>query len=204
MIQASAVPSGAEAETGLGAGVGGTTDNGKDAAGRGESTVVFGGFACGGQWKNAGRVFSGDGRSFLFSFDGRNGGNGSAAEEETRRVTHMSGGRGGGNLRVYTWAGSDRSFMTSQDGVGLGMGGGGDEGNFGFFLESDLRRGSTGRCETFGNEPLVSGGAGGGSAAREGAADVPAATGGVFEVLSVEVWGFRASKPGEGLARVEL
>lgn len=203
VIQASAVSPGAEGETGFGGGVGGNTDNG-NAAERGGSTAVFGGFACGGQWKNAGRGFSGDGRSFLFSFDGRRGGNASAAKEKAGRVKKKSGGGGVGNLSVYTWDGSDRSFMTSQDGVGLGMGGGGNEGNFGFFLESDLRRGSTGRCETFGNDPLVSGASGGGEAAREGDADVPAATGEVFDVLSVEVWGFRASKPGGGLARVEL
>lgn len=187
-------------EVGFNAGLAGT--DGRKSAKSGGSTTVFGGFACGGQWKNAGRVFSGDGRSFLFSFDGRSGGSASTAEKAGRVQT--KGGARDGNLLVYAWGGSDRSFMTSQDGIGLGMGGGGNAGNFGFFLESDLRRGTTGRCETFGNEPLIAGDVGGGEAAREGAADVPAATGGVFEVVSVEVWGFRASKTREGLARVEL
>ncbi|CAN0395163.1 unnamed protein product, partial [Hapterophycus canaliculatus] len=61
-------------------------------------------------------------------------------------------------LRVYPWAGSDRCFMTSSDeaGVGLGMGGGGDGGNFGFLLSADLRSGSTGPCDTFGNPSLAS------------------------------------------------
>jgi hypothetical protein len=38
----------------------------------------------------------------------------------------------------------------------IAFGGGGDEGDFGLCVEDDFRRGSTGRCETFGNEPLCS------------------------------------------------
>jgi len=94
--------------------------------------------------------------------------------------------------------------MTSDGEVGLGMGGGGGGGSFGFLLSADLRTGSTGRCETFGNNPLVGaagshGGVGGFAAGIGGEVN-----GSIFDVLSVEVWGFRAAKgPGE-LTRIAL
>lgn len=182
---------------------------------------VFGGFASGSPWKNMGRAFAGDGGSFLFSFPhgrrrGDFGGGVHAATTVTGKPssytndtrTGGSGGGGGGGrssagiepgLRVYPWAGSDRCFMTSSDeaGVGLGMGGGGDGGNFGFLLSADLRSGSTGPCETFGNPSLAvapSGGGGGGGGS----------SGSVFDVLSLEVWGFRPAKAPEGLTLIAL
>ena len=123
---------------------------------------------------------------------------------------------------MYPWAGSDRSFMTSDDGVGLGMGGGGDAANFGFFLEPDLRGGSSGWCETFRNQPLATVApsvtaaslVAGATGATLGSSDVggprvsvddsTGRAGGVFEVVSVEVWGFRVPKTPEGLHRVSL
>lgn len=84
--------------------------------------------------------------------------------------------------------------MTSDDGVGLGMGGGGDAGNFGFLLSADLRSGSTGRCETFDNRPLV---------VEAGLVGKRESTGTVFDVRSVEVWGFRAAK-GQRLTPIAL
>lgn len=182
--------------------------------------VVFGGFASGAQWKKSmGRSFDGNGQSFLFSFnkgvrEGRGGGGG-------------DGGGGGGSdrsgaLSVYPWAGSDRCFMTSDDAVGLGMGGGGDAGNFGFFLDPDLRKGSSGWCETFRNQPLAAAVPSvtaaslmaGATGAASGASNVGGAgvgvdgstgrAGGVFEVVSVEVWGFRVPKTPERLSRVAL
>ncbi|CAN0275850.1 unnamed protein product, partial [Laminaria digitata] len=129
--------------------------------------VVFGGFASGSQWKkNMGRGFDGNGESFLFSFNNKRGGgetaDGGSADLESRvgLPTREGRGSGGGSdrgraLSVYPWAGSNRSFMTSDDAYGLGMGGGGNAGNFGFFLEADLRKGSSGWCETFRNQPLA-------------------------------------------------
>lgn len=56
---------------------------------------------------------------------------------------------------------------------GGGNVGGEDEG-FGLCLEDGFARGSTSRCEAFGNDPLV----------------VRGEPGGLFDVLDVEVWGF--------------
>lgn len=165
-----------------------------------KKTAVFGGFASGSQWRNMGKGFAGDGRSFLFSFDKL----GNAA------VDSRAGGGGGvgraggsGSLRTYQWSGSDRYFMTADSGSGMGMGGGGQTGDFGFFLEKDFRRGSTGSCETFSNEPLISSvccdpleAAGdGGEGALKGE---------LFEVTAIEVWGFRNAVPREKSTRTIL
>lgn len=169
-------------------------------------TAVFGGFASGSPWTNMGRGFSGDGNSFLFLFEGRGGAR--KAGEEGCLGDEDTCSAGGGAPHVYTWGGLDRCFMTSDEGIGLGMGGGGgDSGNFGFFVEPGLRTGSTGRCETFRNPPLTAG-------ALESSddffgrfgrgEDLPAPAGGMFDVLSVEVWGFRPAKAPEGLRRVAL
>lgn len=137
--------------------------------------IVFGGFASGSAWKKMGRSFAGDGRSFIFSFE-----------------KGWSRNEGGGGLRVLEWGGTDRCFMTSDEGRGLGMGGGGRSGSFGFFLEADLRRASTGSCKTFGNDEdtLLTG----------------RTAGEVLEVLGVEVWGFRVGKAvtSKGLAPLSL
>lgn len=172
--------------------------------------VTFGGFASGSPWKNMGRAFEGDGGSFLFTFDraGDDGSSKPAGDQPPFEEDVILGGGGGGSagdgagLRVYPWARKDRCFMTSDNGIGLGMGEGGDGGNFGFLLSEDLRSGSTGPCETFQNPPLVpaaelSGGV-------EGAAGVGPGRGAVFDVLSVEVWGFRAAKAPERLTRIAL
>lgn len=132
---------------------------------RRKRSAVFGGFASGSPWRNNGKRFSGDGRSFLFSFDSRDS----------------------GQLRTYTWSGADRSFMTSDDAVGLGMGSGGHSGSFGFFVESDLRKGSTGVCETFNNDPLMSPPTSGPESSGDGG-------GTMFDVTSIEVWGFRHAR----------
>ena len=133
---------------------------------REDDTVVFGGFASGSMWRNMGRTFAGDGRSFIFAFDG--------------------GGSGGprGGLRVLEWAGSksNRSFMTCDERVGLGMGAGGSSGSFGLFVGTDLRKASSGPCETFGNKPLLS----------SGSTDM-------LEVIGIEVWGFTVAKVPKGM-----
>ena len=183
-----------------------STTAARAAAGATEGAVTFGGFASGSQWKNMGRSFAGDGGSFLFAFAAE-GSSGSAGEQAPFEEDGIYGGGGGSagdgaGLRVYPWSRKDRCFMTSDDAVGLGMGGGGSGGNFGFLLSEDLRSGSTGRCETFENPPLVQavelgGGVGGSAGVAEG-------RGAVYDVLSVEVWGFRAAKAPEGLTRIAL
>jgi hypothetical protein len=85
----------------------------------------------------------------------------------------------GCEVDVYRWTHVNDYFMWgSMDGDQIGMGGGGD-GSFGFLLYDDLNCGTTGRCETFGNPPLVVG---------------PADTGGdkpvTFKVANIEVWAF--------------
>ncbi|CAB1111428.1 unnamed protein product [Ectocarpus sp. CCAP 1310/34] len=162
-----------------------------------EGTVVFGGFASGSPWKDMGRAFAGDGGCFLFAFDR----NDASAGGETPIGMETPGAAGGGAaLRVYPWVGSDRCFMTSDAAVGLGMGGGGDGGNFGFLLNADLGSGSTGPCGTFGNPGLA-------APSGRGAAESSSSSGGVFEVVSVEVWGFQALKgrgDDDGLTRIAL
>jgi hypothetical protein len=72
---------------------------------------------------------------------------------------------------IYKWTGANR-YIQLCDGHRklVAMGGGGNKGTFGFCLEDDFAVGSSGPCETFGNEPLAS---------EE-----------TFDVLDVEVWGF--------------
>lgn len=80
------------------------------------------------------------------------------------------------DVKVYKWTGLNRFCqICDQDKKMLAMGGGGKDGAFGLCIQDDFRIGSTGRCETFGNEPLLSSG------------------GESFDILDVEVWGFLLS-----------
>lgn len=170
-----------------------------------EGSVTFGGFASGSPWKNMGRAFAGDGGSFLFTFGTEVSSKSAGAHQPFEEDVIFGGGGSAGddaNLRVFPWSRKDRCFMTSDGAVGLGMGGGGEGGNFGFLLSEDLRSGSTGRCETFQNPPLVQAvGVNGGVGESDGVAE---GKGAVFDVMSVEVWGFRAAKAPEGLTRIAL
>jgi len=77
----------------------------------------------------------------------------------------------GEDVEVYKWTGANRYVqLCERHGKTLAMGGGGDRGAFGLCVADDFRRGSTGRCETFRNEPLTE---------EE-----------QFEILDLEVWGF--------------
>jgi len=59
------------------------------------------------------------------------------------------------SIAVYKWTGANRYIQLCDSQAKLiAFGGGGDDGDFGLCVEDDFRRGSTGRCETFGNEPL--------------------------------------------------
>lgn len=156
--------------------------------------TVFGGFASGSQWRDMGRSYAGDGQSFIFSFEPRGSSYGSVGPNRFRSFASES--VDSHSLNVYKWAGSDRYFMTSDTGIGLGMGGGGQTGEFGFFVENDLRRGSTGRCDTFRNEPLVSDTAGGSPASANHGSE--------FDLTSIEVWGFRNARHDDASMRTTL
>jgi hypothetical protein len=58
-------------------------------------------------------------------------------------------------VKAYRWTGANRYIqLTDIHRMQLAFGGGGEEGSFGLCVESDFRLGSTGPCETFGNDPL--------------------------------------------------
>jgi hypothetical protein len=115
---------------------------------------VIGGFAAA-PWKGGGRSsfsgseFFGNGLSFLFSSHSEN-------------PTQMD------PLRIYKWTGSNTYCQICDDGQ-LAMGGGGA---FGLIIDDNFSRGTTGRCNTFGNEPLVP------------------ELGGTFDIVNFEVYGF--------------
>lgn len=58
-------------------------------------------------------------------------------------------------LKVYKWTGMNRyiQFCDVTHRI-LAFGGGGDEGTFGLCIEQDFQKGFTGKCATFGNDPL--------------------------------------------------
>lgn len=88
------------------------------------------------------------------------------------------GGPGGVNgsdtsagVRVYKWSGANRYIqLCDQSKRSIAFGGGGNEGEFGLCIEDDFRRGTTGHCTTFENDPLC----------EEG----------YFDIQDLEVWGF--------------
>lgn len=60
-----------------------------------------------------------------------------------------------GKIKAYKWTGANRYIqLTDSHRKVLAFGGGGEEGSFGLCVQSDFQRGSTGPCETFGNQPL--------------------------------------------------
>eukprot|EP00616_Rhizochromulina_sp_CCMP1243_P001016 CAMPEP_0118979612 /NCGR_PEP_ID=MMETSP1173-20130426/26369_1 /TAXON_ID=1034831 /ORGANISM="Rhizochromulina marina cf, Strain CCMP1243" /LENGTH=309 /DNA_ID=CAMNT_0006929883 /DNA_START=37 /DNA_END=966 /DNA_ORIENTATION=+ len=113
---------------------------------------VFGSFSSM-PWKVQVEYF-GTGESFLFSFgnnDRTNGGTGSFQSD----------------CRFFPWTAENNLVMMATDEF-IAMGGGG--GSFGYILEENFSRGTTGTCDTYRNTPLCS--------------SSP------FEVTNVEVWGF--------------
>jgi hypothetical protein len=61
-------------------------------------------------------------------------------------------------IHVYRWTGKNRYIQVCDvSNKMLAFGGGGDKGAFGLCLQEDFQRGTTGRCETFDNDPLCSG-----------------------------------------------
>lgn len=76
-----------------------------------------------------------------------------------------------GEVQVFPWTGSNRYVQVCDIHAKLlAFGGGGKEGSFGLCIEDDFSVGTTGKCETFDNDPLC----------EEGR----------FEILNVECWGF--------------
>lgn len=77
------------------------------------------------------------------------------------------------DVKIYKWTGANRFFqICDYEKKMLAMGGGGTDGAFGLCVQDDFKRGSTGRCETYGNDPL--------SDENRGS----------FDILDLEVWGF--------------
>ena len=77
-------------------------------------------------------------------------------------------------LHLYKWTGQNRYVQLCDANLKrIAMGGGGADGSFGLCVQDDFRRGSTGKCSTFDNEPLCQ--------------DVNESS---FEVLDFEVWCF--------------
>jgi len=59
-------------------------------------------------------------------------------------------------LKIYKWTGKNEYFqLCSVSDQRLAFGGGGVDGNFGLCVERDFACGSSGYCETYGNEPLA-------------------------------------------------
>ncbi len=76
-----------------------------------------------------------------------------------------------GDVQVFKWSGCNRYVQVCDVHAKLlAFGGGGKDGSFGLCVEDDFAVGTTGRCETFNNEPLCDEGR--------------------FEILNVECWGF--------------
>ncbi|KAL7548628.1 hypothetical protein ACHAWF_011899 [Thalassiosira exigua] len=105
--------------------------------------------------------FYGSAQACLFRFAdaGSRGRDGEGDAERVRKVV------------VYKWSGANRYVQLCDfTRRTVAFGGGGDDGLFGLCIEDDFRRGTTGHCSTFENEPLCEGGC--------------------FDVMDLEVWGF--------------
>jgi hypothetical protein len=77
-------------------------------------------------------------------------------------------------VQCFGWTGANRYIQVCDKYAKLlALGGGGKDGAFGLCVEDDFTVGTTGKCETFDNEPLC----------EEGR----------FEILNVECWGFLPS-----------
>jgi hypothetical protein len=104
---------------------------------------ILGGY-CTEPWSST-RQYHGTGQSFLYA-------------------SHPEDSEGDGKLSIYPWTGSNDYCQVCDN--GLAMGG---QGAFGWVVCSELMRGQTGRCQTYGNPPLVKGG--------------------FFEIANLEVYG---------------
>ena len=84
----------------------------------------------------------------------------------------------GPRVSCFPWTGANNYFMMCSE-SSIAMGGGG--GSFGFFLDDDFSRGSSGPSETYGNPPLA--------ASSE------------FDVVNFECWGFTTHVDADAAAK---
>ena len=123
---------------------------------------ILGGYASA-PWDRQGgttRCFYGSGQSFLFAThpDG--------ADDSLEATSDDK-------IFVYPWTGNNNYCQVCDvDDGQMAMGGGG---SFGLIVQDNFSRGSTGRCDTFGNPALI-----------PGSSNV----GGAFEVVAFEIYGF--------------
>jgi len=111
-----------------------------------KKNTIFGGFAscC---WERPqggnGASFYGNGASFVFTI----------VPLDTKDMIDSSCPEH--NVTCHKWSGANKYVqMCCVLDRKIAMGGGGDEGSFGFCLEDYFSRGSAGSCETFNNPPL--------------------------------------------------
>lgn len=110
--------------------------------------------------------FFGSGQSFLWRMRGSRASSCKSVLDQARRESE---------IEVFPWTGENDMIQICRTDI-IAVGGGADEANghgsgFGIALESDLLRGSTGPCLTFGSPRL----------SRHGD---------YFEAVNVEVWSF--------------
>lgn len=141
---------------------------------------VFGGYADavweGQHSHEVGGVFYGTGRAVLFKVRVKEGGEGDDHDKDTETKKNNQQKKDDDDVvTVYKWTGVNRYIqLIDSHKKTMAMGGGGEEGSFGLCIEDDFRRGSTGHCETFNNEPL---------------ADQKQ-----FDILDLEIWGFQSGQ----------
>lgn len=108
-------------------------------------------------------TYYGSGQSFLFKISKAKSEDVSFAPHNSVQETEQ--------IVAFKWTGANRYVQLCDPSKKLiAMGGGGVTSSFGLCLEDDFSVGSSGPCETFGNEPLAS---------QEH-----------FDILDLEVWGF--------------
>ena len=103
--------------------------------------------------------FYGSAQACLFRFPGFGGSGSNLVSLDENEVV------------IYKWTGANRYIqLCDASKRAVAFGGGGHDGDFGLCIEDDFRRGTTGHCSTFENEPLC----------EEG----------YFDVVDLEMWGF--------------
>jgi hypothetical protein len=125
---------------------------------------ILGGYAAAPWDRQSGmqRTFYGSGQSFLFA----------THPDDPVAVADDDGDNNNDDkLYIYPWTGDNNYCQVCdvEDGQ-IAMGGGGA---FGLIVQEHFSRGSTGRCGTFGNPSLI-----------------PGDSGGTFDVISFEIYGF--------------
>jgi len=124
---------------------------------------VFGGYADS-KWESQshslGANFYGSAQGALFKIQSQTSETDANANTDTDTDTDTSAtehDEQSTNIKVFKWAGVNRYIqLCDVHSRMLAFGGGGAGGTFGLCIENDFQRGSTGACDTFGNEPLCS------------------------------------------------